>query len=218
MTPILALHILAGGIGLLSGVVALVVKKGAPAHVRYGLVFWYTMLAMAFSGIGISILIENWVLLLTGLMTIYMLFTGRNALTRPSGKINFQVKLWTGFNLLCLVAAATVGASIVGGGDPTGGRFLALAADSLLFAILDWRLIVRGEAVGKDRIVDHLWRIIAALLFGCFALFLFNPQAFPDWFIDMRLNLVPITIIFGVLIYWVVSLKWGRPMKNALLN
>jgi hypothetical protein len=50
--------------------------------VRYGLVFWYTMLAMAFSGIAISILIENWVLLLTGLITIYMLFTGRNALTR----------------------------------------------------------------------------------------------------------------------------------------
>lgn len=218
MSLLLVVHIICGAVGLSTATVALMMKKGSAPHVRYGLIMWYTMLAMAVSGIFISFLIENWVLLLTGLMTIYMLFTGRNALTRLSGKVNLDVKIWTGFNLLCFTAAMAAGLSIIGGGDPSGGRFLALAADSLIFAVLDWRLITRGEAVGVDRVIDHLWRIIGAMLFGCFALFLFNPQAFPEWFIDMRFNLVPITIIFGVLVYWVVTLKWGRSIEKIVVH
>ena len=111
---------------------------------------------MALTGIVISVLIANWVLLLTGVMSLYMLFTGRNALTRPQGKVDRQTKLWTAFNLVCSVVAASAGVMIVKSGDPSGGRF-----------------------------------------------------AFPTWFIDMRLNLVPITVVFGVLIYWVVNIKWG---------
>ncbi len=218
MSLLLIGHIICGGVGLATGTVALILKKGSVPHMRFGLVMWYTMLAMAASGIVISFLIQNWVLLLTGLMTIYMLFTGRNALTRLSGKVNLDVKLWTGFNLLCFAAAMAAGLSLIGGGDPSGGRFLGLATDSLIFVLLDWRLIARGEAVGVDRVIDHLWRMIAALLFGCFALFLFNPQAFPEWFIDMRFNLVPITIIFGVLIYWVVTLKWGRSIEKIAVH
>jgi hypothetical protein len=179
---------------------------------------WYTMLAMAVSGIFLSFLTEIWVLLLTALMTIYLLFTGRNALTRLSSKVNLEVKLWAGFNLLCFAVATAAGLSIIGAGDPSGGRFLGLAADSFIFALLDWRLIARGEAVGVDWVIDHLWRIIGAMLFGCFALFLFNPQAFPEWFINMRFNLVPITIILGVLIYWVVTLKWGRSIEKIAVH
>ncbi len=218
MSLLLVVHIICGGVGLATGAVALMLKKGSARHVRYGLIMWYTMLAMAVSGIFLSFLTEIWVLLLTALMTIYMLFTGRNALTRLSGKVNLEVKLWAGFNLLCFAVATAAGLSIIGAGDPSGGRFLGLAADSFIFALLDWRLIARGEAVGVDRVIDHLWRIIGALLFGCFALFLFNPQAFPEWFIDMRFNLVPITIIFGVLIYWVVTLKWGRSIEKIAVH
>ena len=218
MSLLLVAHIICGGVGLATGAVALMMKKGSARHVRYGLIMWYTMLAMAVSGIFLSFLTEIWVLLLTALMTIYLLLTGRNALTRLSGKVNLEVKLWAGFNLLCLAVATAAGLSIIGAGDPSGGRFLGLAADSFIFALLDWRLIARGEAVGVDRVIDHLWRIIGAMLFGCFALFLFNPQAFPEWFIDMRFNLVPITIIIGVLIYWVVTLKWGRSLEKIAVH
>jgi len=218
MSLLLVAHIICGGVGLATGAVALMMKKGSARHVRYGLIMWYTMLAMAVSGIFLSFLTEIWVLLLTALMTIYLLLTGRNALTRLSGKVNLEVKLWAGFNLLCLAVATAAGLSIIGAGDPSGGRFLGLAADSFIFALLDWRLIARGEAVGVDRVIDHLWRIIGAMLFGCFALFLFNPQAFPEWFIDMQFNLVPITIIIGVLIYWVVTLKWGRSIAKIAVH
>ena len=218
MSLLLVMHIICGGVGLATGAVALMMKKGSARHVRYGLIMWYTMLAMAVSGIFLSFLTEIWVLLLTALMTIYLLLTGRNALTRLSGKVNLEVKLWAGFNLLCLAVATAAGLSIIGAGDPSGGRFLGLAADSFIFALLDWRLIARGEAVGVDRVIDHLWRIIGAMLFGCFALFLFNPQAFPEWFIDMQFNLVPITIIIGVLIYWVVTLKWGRSIQKIAVH
>ncbi len=218
MSLLLVAHIICGGVGLATGAVALMMKKGSARHVRFGLIMWYTMLAMAVSGIFLSFLTEIWVLLLTALMTIYLLLTGRNALTRLSGKVNLEVKLWAGFNLLCFAVATTAGLSIIGAGDPSGGRFLGLAADSFIFVLLDWRLIARGEAVGVDRVIDHLWRIIGAMLFGCFALFLFNPQAFPEWFIDMRFNLVPIAIIVGVLIYWVVTLKWGRSIEKIAVH
>ena len=56
------------------------------------------------------------------------------------------------------------------------------------------------------------------MLFGCFALFLFNPQVFPTWFVDSGLNLVPIILLFGALIYWVVGIKRGAAMKRIVLN
>ena len=54
MRMILFLHILTGGLGLLSGYVALSVTKGASLHRRSGMLFVCVMLTMALTGMVIS--------------------------------------------------------------------------------------------------------------------------------------------------------------------
>src|SRR5215210_5404413 len=65
---LLPIHIAAGGLALVLGTVALLVKKGGTIHRRSGLLFVYAMLVM---GISASIL-GNWG---AGLMTAYFVGT-----------------------------------------------------------------------------------------------------------------------------------------------
>ena len=109
MTPMLIFHIALGTLGLLTGVVALSVRKGSVAHVRFAFAFWYTMYDMTVSGSMIATLILNYVLLLIGVLTLYLLATGRNALTRPSGMVDLQAKIWCGVNAACCICATVVG-------------------------------------------------------------------------------------------------------------
>jgi hypothetical protein len=59
--------------------------------------------------------------------------------------------------------------------------YLGAAFDAAIFVVLDWRLMRIGSATGSRRIVDHVWRMIAALLFATFARFIANPSVFPQW-------------------------------------
>ncbi|HYC58860.1 MAG TPA: hypothetical protein VEK79_04770 [Thermoanaerobaculia bacterium] len=55
MGPILLVHIIAGGLGLVSGYIALYSAKGAPLHRKPGIVFVYAMLTMCVPGLIIAI-------------------------------------------------------------------------------------------------------------------------------------------------------------------
>ena len=54
MRMTLALHIITGSLGLISGFVALYAAKGATLHRKAGMVFVYVMLTMSASGMVIA--------------------------------------------------------------------------------------------------------------------------------------------------------------------
>src|ERR1700691_4927134 len=54
--PLLILHILGGTVGLLSGTVAMTVRKGSRLHRSFGNVFTIAMLTLASSGFYLAIL------------------------------------------------------------------------------------------------------------------------------------------------------------------
>lgn len=54
MSAVLPIHILAGGLGLRSGYVALYASKGAPLHRKVGMFFVWVMLTMSITGLLIS--------------------------------------------------------------------------------------------------------------------------------------------------------------------
>src|SRR5436189_3289114 len=73
---LLPIHVAAGGLAIVLGAVALLVKKGGTIHRRGGLLFVYVMLVM---GISASILeflkTPDWVNVLVALMTAYFVST-----------------------------------------------------------------------------------------------------------------------------------------------
>ncbi len=84
--------------------------------------------------------------------------------------------------------------------------YLGVAFDAAIFVVLDWRLISRRSA-GKSRLIDHLWRMIAALFFATFALFVANPSVFPEWFTLSGLNFVPPLALLVAIGYWVMAVQ-----------
>lgn len=220
MGTILALHIVCGGLGMLSGVTALLSPKGARLHVRCGIAFWYLMSAMALSGILLAILHPRPVFILIAVLSIYLVNTGRNALTRSGGKVDRSTRIWFGVALACCVSGLGFGSwSIASGAERFGDPpvlFFGVAFDALIFSVLDWRLIRSGRATGKSRVIDHLWRMVAALLFASFALFVANPRIFPSWFTETGLNFLPSLTLLVLLAYWIVSVRSRKPIGGGI--
>ena len=80
---ILFIHVPLGGIALMASAAALMVKKGACAHIRLGRVFYFCMLGSAASSMVIAVLPghESPFLLSVGLFSSYFLLSGRQSLS-----------------------------------------------------------------------------------------------------------------------------------------
>ncbi len=74
-SPILLVHISGGGIGLLSGAVALSFRKGSRPHGIAGNVFFISMLVA--SGAGAYLALRNWEMdnVFGGVLTFYLVAT-----------------------------------------------------------------------------------------------------------------------------------------------
>ena len=82
---ILLVHILTGGLGLLSGYVALSVAKGAPLHRKSGMLFVCVMLTMSVTGMLISAVegVAPAINIPSALLTFYLVITSLTTVRPP---------------------------------------------------------------------------------------------------------------------------------------
>ena len=110
-------HALFGGIGLLSGLLAIIVKKGKTYHINSGKLFSYAMIISSILSLIISQFPEheNLFLFLIGIFTIYLILSGNRALRlKSSNKENADHidKTISGIMLLisfCMLALGIIG-------------------------------------------------------------------------------------------------------------
>ena len=207
-------HILTGALALVAGICNLLIgRKGGPAHVKVGRLFWYSMTAMGASGVVIAIMRPKAAFVLIGLLSLYLVNTGRNALRQKHGSPNSHVAFWFVVAASCLVAGIAMGAYGLLLGESVFGSppalYLGAAFDAALFVVLDLRLMLTRSTTRTSRIVEHAWRMIAALLFATFALFIANPAVFPGWARDFGINYAPPLAVFAALGYWVLAVQRG---------
>jgi uncharacterized membrane protein len=202
-SPILPIHIAAGGLALVLGAVALSVKKGGTVHRRGGLMFVYAMLVMgttaAFLGnVG------------GGLMAIYFVVTALTTV-RP-------VSPWTrGLNVAALTLAVGLAlVDILGGlkafNSPgrslNGIPFLMLffiATIMILAALGDVRVRQFGVPRGGPRLARHLWRMCFALFIAAGSFFSIRERVakiLPEPLTTAPIRMLPILLIFGAMFYW----------------
>src|SRR6187549_2946436 len=72
----LILHIIGGSVGLFTGTINLVRRKGDNKHKLTGKIFAIGMLTAGFSSLALSILHPNYFLFMVGAFTIYLVGTG----------------------------------------------------------------------------------------------------------------------------------------------
>jgi uncharacterized membrane protein len=217
------IHIVAGGLAIVLGAVALLASKGATVHRRSGLLFVYAMITMGLSG---SVLALRQSLtnanVLGGITSTYFVITAlttvrpESARTRRVSVAGFAVALVLGLieTALGFAAAASPRRSL--NGVPFFMLFF-LATISLLAAAGDLRVIRSGALRRGARLARHLWRMCFALFIAAGSFFSIRARVariLPEPFTTPLMRALPIVLIFAAMFYWLWRVR-ARPALAA---
>jgi len=221
---VLSIHILAGGLSIVLGATALMVRKGGSLHRRAGLAF---VASMAVMGISASIL----ALLKSpldanvpaALMTLYFVGTALATVRPPSTWARrftiVAMLVATGMATLDLIGGVRAFRSPRGalGGVPFP-MFFFLAAVLLLAAFGDLRQLRADGVRGVARLRRHLWRMCFALFIAAGSFFSIRERVasiLPDPFPSAPMRVLAILLPFAAMFYWLWRVRHRGPVAAA---
>src|SRR5579863_6290868 len=236
-SPILIFHICAGTVGLLSGTVAIIFRKGSRGHVLAGRVFVVSMLCMAVGAVYLAIVKNQPSNIGGGFLTFYLIGTAWLTARRRDGETSR-------FDWVALLIPLAIGVlSWVNGvnvvrsgassqdGVPVGMTFF-MGSVCLLAAAGDVRMLVGSGVSGAKRIARHLWRMCFGLFIAAGSFFL-GPSNRPLRLLSqvgIGRHLPPILFSVGLylaltmlplilLIFWLVRVRFmgGYRKKESVL-
>jgi len=213
--PLLVLHIAGGMIGLLSGYVAMIYRKGSRGHRISGDVFVVSMLIVGACASSLALMKHQSNNFFGGLITFYLIttawLTGRQRECKISlfdwGAMAFAFVLGSSMlTLAVLVARGLLGKQP---GVPLGMYFF-MPSIVMIAAAGDLRMLMRGEISGTARLARHLWRMCFAWFIATGSFFLGQQQVIPPALRKQAL-LVPLAIMpLVLLIYWLMRLTLAK--------
>jgi uncharacterized membrane protein len=207
-SPVLLLHIFAATVGLLSGFLSMVLRKGSGLHRVAGNVFFVSMLTMSATAVFIAtFLLPNRSNVLIGLLTFYLVATAWSAARRRDGGTSlFDVRALV---FVLAVAALGVASGVQAAGSVNGtkdgvsaGFYFFVGSLALLGAISDIRMLRLGGVTGPRRIARHLYRMCFALLIATFSFYPGQGKLFAGWLRESGVLVLPHLFLIGSLIYW----------------
>jgi len=223
---LLPIHIAAGAVGIISGFVALFALKGAMLHRKSGMVFVYSMLAMALLGAFIAAA-RNVVPQLNapvGLLTAYLVVTALTAVRPPARSDRVDIAL---LGVARAVTAALLVFGLEAQTSATGklrgipaAPFFVFGAIGLLATAGDVRLLRSGgvQALrGTPRLVRHLWRMSSALLIASFSFFIGQAKVIPKPIRIIPLLAIPPAVVLITLFYWLWRVRSKRASRAIQL-
>ena len=221
----LVVHIVAGGVAILTGFIALYAVKGAQLHRKSGTVFVYAMIAMAVLG-GTLAAVRNKAPqgnVPVAFLTLYLVITALISVNVPSvAPRRWDFGLMLLGSLITLVmftvgSIAIVNPRAVGGFPPA--PFLIFGTIALMASIGDVQLIRAGGAQalrGAPRLARHLWRMCTALAIAAFSFFLGQAKVFPKPFRIYPLLAIPPLIVLVALFYWLWRVRVRQSLRGIV--
>lgn len=209
---VLAVHITAGMVALVSGGVALSTRKGSQTHRRAGHWFVVSMLAMSGLGAVAAALLPQRISVVAGMLTFYLVATGWMTLRRTATSAGaFEIGACA---VALVIAIAGIAFGLQAAANPDGlldrlpaPPSFAFAACAVLAAIGDARMIARGGIAGFPRIARHVWRMCVALLIAALSFFLGQQNLFPAGLRGSPVLVLPEIAILVVMAVWLVRLR-----------
>jgi uncharacterized membrane protein len=211
---ILFLHIAGGTVGIISGAVALLSRKGGRLHRVAGTVFLVSMLIMATIGAATSpfLPVPSMPNVVAGTLTLYLVATGWVAIKRDNGRIGRFEK--SAFGVALAVVAAGVIFILMAMNSPTGtiGKtppqaFYVFALVGAIAAAGDLKMILRGGLSGSARIARHLWRMSAALTIASGSFFLGQQRIMPAFMRGSPWLFVPVIAPLLLMVFWLIRVR-----------
>ena len=211
------LHVAAGTVAVLSGLVALVAPKGRPVHRAVGHAFFASMLTSAAAGAWIAFFIPHqFIAFLAGVLTFYLTATSWLTVRRPEGRVGLPEQILflaisaTGLGLVGLGLQALASKTGLSRGYPAAD-YLFLGGIAVLAGLLDATMLLRRGLSGRQRIARHLWRMCFALFIAAGSLFE-GPGAkvFPELIRQSGALSVPGPLILLLMASWLIRVLFTR--------
>ena len=233
-SPTLIAHICGGTVGLLSGTVALSVRKGSSRHALAGKVFVVSMITMAVFAVYLAIVRHQPNNIGGGILTFYLIGTAWLTARRRNGETNRFDWILLLIPLALGILSWMNGIKIVRSGAPSPdgvpvGMTFFMGSVMLLAGAGDVRMLLRGGILGSARIARHLWRM-------CFGLFIASGSFFmgpsnrplrllstvglaqhlsPALF-NTTLYLILTILPLIMLIFWIIRVRFKNAYKGAI--
>jgi len=218
-SPILLLHIGAGTLGMLSGFVAVFLRKGSRRHGLAGSAFVIAMLILSASGVYLALMKSQPGNVLGGTLTFYLVATAWMTARRRDGEPGI-------FDWVALLIVLTVGACQLTFGleaalSQTGLKFgyppwpyFFMGSVAMLAIVGDIRMLVHRGISGTPRIARHLWRMCFALFIATSSIFLARQHVFPALLRKtgalVFLSFLPLLLM----VFWLVRVRFANGYKN----
>ena len=161
------IHAFFGGIGLITGIGSVIVKKGSAIHKRMGKLFSIGMLTSSLISIPISWMPnhENLFLFLIGLFTIYLVLNGNRALTfKTKEKADWIDKMISGSMLLFSSIMLIIGAYGILNNILFSILYLFFGGFGLFLTIKDFRFYKNSKNPKNAWLISHIGKMIGALI------------------------------------------------------
>jgi uncharacterized membrane protein len=213
--PALILHIVTGGLALLTGVVNLVRKKGDRTHRTVGKVFVISMLASCFSAIFLSLHKGNMFLFIIGFFTIYLIGTGMRYLTTIRRRVKAKrvsASDWSLTFLLGLFSLALYYLSVTFliRGQLFGVVTLSFAGLSSFMVYQDFIVLTGKSSAQNFGLLMHIQRMSGAFIASLTAFIVVNVTFLPGivtW-------TLPSALVVPFIVVWVR--KYRKEKKDKL--
>jgi hypothetical protein len=223
---LLPIHIVAAGLGLVSGAIALSVAKGGRWHRASGQVFAYAIFAMCGTAVVSALVKGQATNVMAGTMTAYLVFTGVATVRPPSpGSRRRDIAL--------MLVALTLGLGTFAGGivavaSPDGKLFGLPAFPFFLFGVLgvsgaigDVKTMRAGTLRGAPRLSRHLWRMCMALFITTASFFSIRARVaavLPALFTTPALRALPVVLVLVTMFYWLWKVRFRRSFAQRWPN
>ena len=221
MRVTLLVHILAGGLGLVAGAVALSAAKGARLHRQSGMLFVYAMVTMSLTGVAIAFLRGIETNALGGVLAAYLVITALTTVRPPAAGARWLdrgamlVALAVGLTLVTVGFELLLSGKSSRDGVPFPMLFF-LGVVALLASGGDVRVLRSRGIQGARRLARHLWRMCFALFIATGSFFLGQADEFPE-----ALRVTPLLVALALapllaLFYWLWRVRSRRTHRGIL--
>jgi hypothetical protein len=218
-TPLLFLHIVAGTLGMLSGFVAVFLRKGSRRHGVVGSVFVVTMLCLSSSGTILAIMKSQPGNIVGGAVTFYFVATAWLTARRRDGAPS--IFDWGALAAVLGLAGVELTWGLQAALSATGmkydlppGPYFFMGSVAALAAVGDIRMLVRGGISGTQRIARHLWRMCFALFVAAGSIFLARQHLFPAFMRKTGMLLLLSFLPLMLMIFWLVRVRYAQAFKR----
>ena len=196
------LHAGMGGIALVTGAVALLVKKGSDGHKKSGKVFYYSMLISAIVALLVSVLPdhESPFLFSIGIFSMYFLISGYRSLKLKKKDSEIKIDRTIAFTIV-ITGLVMILYPLIVNGKPNI-VLLVFGITGLVFGLRDLRMLKNLKALRKKWLRLHLGKMTGGYIAAVSAFFVVN-EILPgiwNWFVPGILGSIYIA-------YWMRRLQ-----------